>query len=178
MVSSHRARSSFAHPRIQTPHAARCTVIVVNLLGNGVSTSPSNVAPPDDRDRYPLVTVFDNVNAQAALLDHIGGESFRSTSVGLPLVLTGLPTYAHERAVEKIALIYGYSMGAMQALHWACLYPDRVLRIAAVCGAARTGDYNKVFLESLRAAASADPAYANGWFAEVRTRQLEPSSWQ
>ena len=43
-----------------------------------------------------------------------------------------------------------------------------VPRLAQVCGAARTGDYNKVFLESLRAAASADPAYTNGWFAEVR----------
>ncbi len=52
-------------------------MIVVNLLGNGVSTSPSNVAPPDDRDRYPVVTVFDNVKAQAALLDHLGGESGR-----------------------------------------------------------------------------------------------------
>lgn len=82
-------------------------------------------------------------------------------------MLTSLPVSAHARAVDKIALIYGYSMGAMQALHWGCLYPDRVLRIAAVCGAARTGDYNKVFLESLRAAASADPAYINGWFSEV-----------
>eukprot|EP01043_Picozoa_sp_COSAG02_P042115 COSAG02_NODE_3552_length_6575_cov_3.200432_5_plen_117_part_00 len=59
-------------------------MIVVNLLGNGVSTSPSNVAPPDDRDRYPVVTVFDNVKAQAALLDHLGGESVRKAVVELP----------------------------------------------------------------------------------------------
>lgn len=71
-------------------------MIVVNLLGNGVSTSPSNVAPPDDRDRYPLVTVFDNVTAQAALLDHIGGESVRSIVVDLPFVLIGLLVYAHQ----------------------------------------------------------------------------------
>ena len=63
-------------------------MIVVNLLGNGVSTSPSNVAPPDGRDRWPLVSVFDNVQAQAALLDALG--------------------------VGRIALVYGYSMGAMQ----------------------------------------------------------------
>jgi homoserine acetyltransferase len=29
-------------------------------------------------------------------------------------------------------LIYGYSMGAMQALQWGCLHPTRVQRIAAV----------------------------------------------
>ena len=47
---------------------------MVNLLGNGLSTSPSNVEAPDDRDRYPLVTMYDNVQAQAALLDYLGGE--------------------------------------------------------------------------------------------------------
>ena len=52
------------------------------------------------------------------------------------------------------------------------LIPRLLESTAQVCGAARTGDYNKVFLESLRAAASADPAFNNGWFSEVRRNAL------
>ena len=79
----------------------------------------------------PTACDDDNVRAQARLLDSLG--------------------------LEQLALIYGYSMGAMQALHFGCLYPSRVQRIAAVCGSARCFEGNKEFLESLRAAASADP---------------------
>ena len=31
-----------------------------------------------------------------------------------------------------LALIFGYSMGAMAALHFAALFPDKVARVAAV----------------------------------------------
>jgi len=108
----------------------RYFVIIVNLLGNGVSFSPSSFGG----DAYPAagVTVCDNVRLQALLLDSLG--------------------------ISRIALIYGYSMGAIQALHWGAMFPSRVGRIAAVCGSARASDYNKVFLESLQAALHADPA--------------------
>ena len=63
--------------------------------------------------------------------------------------------------------IYGYSMGAQHAFQWAALYPSRVHRVAAICGLARTTDYNKVFLDSLKAALLSDSAYRpDGSFAE------------
>ena len=55
------------HPYCTPKRPLFDTVIVVNLLGNGVSTSPSNILAPDDRDRYPLITVFDNVQAQVSI---------------------------------------------------------------------------------------------------------------
>jgi len=46
--------------------------------------------------------------------------------------------YLTERlGVERIALVYGWSMGGQQAYHWAALYPSIVARIAVVCGSAQ-----------------------------------------
>ena len=40
--------------------------------------------------------------------------------------------------------MYGFSMGGIQAYHWAAIYPDLVARAIVVCGSARTADHNKV----------------------------------
>jgi homoserine O-acetyltransferase len=55
-------------------------------------------------------------------------------------------------------------MGGMQAYHWAARYPDMVERAAIVCGSARCSPYNHVFLEGVKAALTADPAYQDGRF--------------
>jgi homoserine O-acetyltransferase len=66
--------------------------------------------------------------------------------------------------ISKIALVYGWSMGGMQAYHWAACHPDMVERAAIVCGSARCSPYNHVFLEGVKAALTTDPAYQNGRF--------------
>jgi homoserine O-acetyltransferase len=43
---------------------AEYLIIVPNMLGNGLSSSPSNTPAPYDRARFPNVTVYDNVRAQ------------------------------------------------------------------------------------------------------------------
>ncbi len=86
------------------------------------------------RRRASLFTHVDNVTAQRRLLEDVFG-------------------------IERLALAYGWSMGAQQALHWGALYPERVERIAAVCGSAKTSPHNLVFLEGIRAALTADPAW-------------------
>jgi homoserine O-acetyltransferase len=75
--------------------------------------------------------------------------------------------------VERICLVYGFSMGAQQALHWGALFPDRVERIAPICGSARTSPHNFVFLEGVKAALTADPAWQDGWFATQPTRGFQ-----
>ncbi len=109
----------------------RWCVVMVNMLGNGLSTSPSN----DPAVAQPGVyfTHYDNVRAQFALTQALG--------------------------IEQLALVYGWSMGAQQGYHWAALYPDRVQRLAALCGTAKTTDHNKIFLYSLRAALTSDPTW-------------------
>ncbi len=107
----------------------RWFIVQPDMFGNGLSSSPSNT--PD----YPaLVTAWDNVHAQRRLLaEHFG--------------------------VDRIACVYGWSMGAQQAYHWAAAFPGAVERIVAVCGSARTAVHNKVFLNGLMAVLEAAPEY-------------------
>ncbi|MBL8699701.1 MAG: alpha/beta fold hydrolase [Alphaproteobacteria bacterium] len=118
---------------------AKYWIVVPNMLTNGLSTSPSNVAAPFDRGRFPLVTAHDNVKLQHRLLTEVFG-------------------------IDRIALVYGWSMGGQQAYHWASMYPDMVARACVVCGSARTSPHNFVFLEGVKSALMADPAWQNGWF--------------
>ena len=123
----------------------RYFIIIPNLFGNGLSSSPSNTPWPDVGSRYPDVTLFDAVHVQRRMLLELWG-------------------------IEKVALVYGWSMGGMQAYHWAALFPDAVERIAVVCGAARCAPHNHVFIEGVRHALMADPAYQDGVFIDRPVR--------
>ena len=125
----------------------RYFIVIPNQLGNGLSTSPSNLDEPFGLGRNPTFTHWDNVHAQERLLRERLG-------------------------VERLALAYGWSMGGQQALHWGAIFPDRVERICATCTSARTSPHNKVFLEGIRATLTADPAWQNGRFTERPVRGL------
>jgi homoserine O-acetyltransferase len=116
----------------------RYFVIIPNLFGNGLSSSPSNASSLGDAP-FPAVSYHDAVAVQHRLIT----EQF---------------------GVSTIAMVYGWSMGAMQAYHWAAAYPDMVQRAAIVCGSARCSPFNYVFLEGVKAALTADPAFVDGRF--------------
>ena len=122
-------------------------IVIADLFGNGRSSSPSNTAWPAGV-RHPEVTFFDAVHVQRRLLRERFG-------------------------IERLALVYGWSMGAMQAYHWAALFPGEVERIAVVCGSARCAAHNHVFIEGAKHALTADPAYRDGDFAETPVRGLK-----
>ena len=116
---------------------SRYFIVVPNQFGNGLSSSPSNSPAPQDRMRFPLVHPYDNVRAQHRLLTERYG-------------------------IDRVKLVVGFSMSGQQAFHWGALYPDMVERIAPICGSARTAVHNFVFLEGVKAALTADCAWANG----------------
>lgn len=122
----------------------RFFVVIVNMLGNGASTSPSH--RPELAPRF-VVSYLDNVAAQDRLLREAFG-------------------------IDQLALAYGWSMGAQQAYHWAVLHPERVRRVAALCGTARTTPHNQLFLKSLEAALQADPAWDGERFTAAPERGL------
>ena len=121
-------------------------VVIPNLFGNGVSSSPSN-HPTQTGAAFPRVTLFDNVRAQQRLLNERFG-------------------------IDRVALALGWSMGAQQAYHHASLFPERVSNLLAVCGSARTAPHNWVFLEGVKAALLADPAFEDGHYREPPLRGL------
>jgi homoserine O-acetyltransferase len=125
----------------------RWFVVVPNMLGNGVSSSPSNTPAPVSGSRFPRTTQLDNVRLQRQLLSEVFG-------------------------IGRLALVVGWSMGGQQAYHWGALYPDDVDRVAVLCGAARTAPHTHVFLEGMRAALTADVAFAEGDYAEPPVRGL------
>ena len=119
-------------------------IIIPNMFGNGLSSSPSNSPDCKLAESGFYFTHLDNIRAQQELLENLG--------------------------IEKLALVYGWSMGAQQAYHWGALDPDRVERICALCGTAKTTDHNKIFLQSLRTALTADPAWNGERFEAIPDR--------
>ena len=110
----------------------RWFVVIPDMFSNGVSSGAADTAG------YPaIVTSHDSVMAQRRLLR----EQF---------------------GVERLAAVYGFSMGAQQAYHWAAMFPDEVARAIVVCGSARTAVHNKVFLSSLLRTLEAAPEHVGG----------------
>jgi homoserine O-acetyltransferase len=124
----------------------RWFVVIPNLFGNGVSSSPSNHAPQPG-PTFPRVSTYDNVACQKRLLEGAWG-------------------------IERVRLAFGWSMGAQQAYYLAALFPDRVQNLLALCGSARTSPHNWVFLEGVKAALLADPDFAGGNYAVPPRRGL------
>ena len=74
--------------------------------------------------------------------------------------------------VRKLALVTGWSMGALQTFHWGALYPDMVDRIAPFCGSAKCSRHNFVFLEGVKAALTADCGLEGGWYKDKPAKGL------
>jgi len=127
---------------------ARHFIVVANMLGNGLSSSPSNTPAPFEGGRFPKITLYDNVKLQQKLV-------------------------REELGVERLKLVTGFSMGACQAFEWAAQFPDMVQAAAPLAGSARTGSFNKVFLLSLRRALELDPVFADGFYERPPVRGLK-----
>ena len=114
----------------------RWFIVIPNMFSNGLSSGAADT--PD----YPaIVTSRDMVQAQQRML-------------------------AEQFGIERLACVYGFSMGAQQAYHWAALFPDRVDRAIMLCGSARTAVHNKVFLSGLLRTLEAAPEHiGNGRFS-------------
>jgi homoserine O-acetyltransferase/O-succinyltransferase len=122
-------------------------IIVPNMLGNGLSSSPSNMPPPYNQARFPDVTFYDQVQQQHKLVT----EKF---------------------GIETLPLVTGWSMGAGQTYQWAVSFPDMVQRACPFCGSSKTSEHNIVFLEGVKGALTADDAFKNGWYDEKPQKGL------
>ncbi|MEP7090788.1 MAG: alpha/beta fold hydrolase [Nocardioidaceae bacterium] len=110
----------------------RWFVVVPDMFSNGLSSGAA-----DTEDFPSVVTIADNVRAQHRLLTDVLG-------------------------VDSVAAVYGFSMGAVQAYHWAAMYPAMVQRAVVVCGSARTAVHNRVFLSGLLRTLEAAPEHLGG----------------
>lgn len=116
-------------------------IIVPNMFGNGVSSSPSNTPVPYAAADFPGISVLDNVICQQRLLEEVFG-------------------------IKSIKLVIGWSMGAMQAYQWGAAYPDQVQNMLCICGSARISPHNRVFLDGVESALRADQQFNDGRYID------------
>jgi len=126
-------------------------IIIPNMFGNGLSSSPSNTPEPYNAARFPRVTAYDNVRAQHRLVtEHFG--------------------------IEHLRLVTGWSMGGLQTFHWGALYPGMMDLLAPFCGSAKCSRHNFVFLEGVKAALTADDAFRDGWYVDKPQKGLRAAA--
>lgn len=115
-------------------------ILCSNVLGGcSGTTGPGSVDPATTLPyglTFPIITIEDMVNAQAALLERLG--------------------------VKRLLAVVGGSVGGMQALAWAKLYPERVQTCIGVATTPRLGAQAIGFNEVGRQAILADPNFRGG----------------
>jgi homoserine O-acetyltransferase/O-succinyltransferase len=118
----------------------RFFVIGVNNLGSCFgSTGPMHTNPATGKPygaHFPVVTVEDWVRAQARLADALG--------------------------IEQFAAVMGGSLGAMQALSWSILFPERLRHCVVIASTSKLSAQNIAFNDVARQAILTDPDFHGG----------------
>jgi homoserine O-acetyltransferase len=123
-------------------------IICSNVLGGCMGTTgPASINPATGKAYgldLPVVTIADMVRAQAMLVARLG--------------------------IDTLFCVAGGSMGGMQALQWAALYPEKVFSAMPIAAAARHSAQNIAFHEVGRQAVMADPDWRGGRYLEEGLR--------
>ncbi|BAE52776.1 homoserine O-acetyltransferase MetX [Paramagnetospirillum magneticum] len=126
----------------------RYFLICSNVLGGCMGTT----GPVDENPAtgqawgldFPVITIGDMVKVQARLVDHLG--------------------------IDQLFCVVGGSMGGMQVLKWAQVYPERVFSAIPIASAARHSAQNIAFHEVGRQAIMADPDWCEGNYLQEGKR--------
>lgn len=118
----------------------RWFVVCSNVLGGCAgSTGPSSIDPRTGRPyalSFPALTIEDMVTAQRALLRHLG--------------------------IVKLHTAIGSSMGGMQSLAFAALFPDEMENVVAISAAGRSYPWSIAIRFVQRQAVLSDPDWRGG----------------
>ncbi len=115
-------------------------IISSNTLGSCYGSSgPSSINPKTELPyhiTFPMVTISDMVNAQACLIEHL--------------------------AIDTLLMVIGGSMGGMQALEWAALYPDKIKSCVPIASTSKLSPQALAFGTVGRNAIISDPNWNKG----------------
>jgi homoserine O-acetyltransferase/O-succinyltransferase len=118
----------------------RFYVVSTNLLGGcRGTTGPSSTDPATGKpygSDFPVLTVADMVRTERAFLDVLG--------------------------IERLAAVGGGSLGGMQALEWAILYPEQVDAVVAIASTHALHPQGMAWNAIAREAIMRDPAWQDG----------------
>jgi homoserine O-acetyltransferase len=120
----------------------RFFVVSTNLLGGcRGTTGPSSVDPATGRPYgpdFPVLTVADMVRTERAFLDVLG--------------------------IERLAAVAGGSLGGMQALEWAILYPDQVDAVVVIASTHALHPQGVAWNAIARESIMRDPGWQGGHY--------------
>ncbi|HXT93418.1 MAG TPA: homoserine O-acetyltransferase [Trebonia sp.] len=120
----------------------RFFVVATNLLGGcRGTTGPSSVNPATGKPYgadFPVITVADMVRTERAFLDELG--------------------------IERLAAVAGGSLGGMQALEWAVLFPDQVDAIVPIASTHALHPQGVAWNAIARESIMRDPAWQGGQY--------------
>ena len=120
----------------------RFFVVSTNLLGGcRGTTGPASTNPATGRpygSEFPVITVADMVRTERAFLDELG--------------------------IARLAAVAGGSLGGMQALEWAILYPDQVDAIVVIASTHALQPQGVAWNAIARNAITADPDWQDGHY--------------
>jgi homoserine O-acetyltransferase/O-succinyltransferase len=118
--------------------SAKYYVVVVDSLGDGISSSPSNSKSQPGLS-FPQFSIRDIVNVEQKVVRdslHIG----------------------HLHAV------IGFSMGGTQAFQWAVTFPDFVDKIVSIVGSPQLSSYDLLLWRTVLLALESDPDWRQGQY--------------
>jgi homoserine O-acetyltransferase len=124
-------------------------IILIALLGNGESSSPSNT------ENFPkTIEYMDCIKAQYQLL-------------------------TQELGIKEVDVMLGFSMGGQITYHWITTHPSFIKHAVVVCSSAQTSRHNFQFLEGPRAALenAIDPARGIRAFGKAYSAWLTSAEW-
>ena len=120
----------------------RFFVVSTNLLGGcRGTTGPSSANPATGKaygPDFPVITVADMVRTERAFLDELG--------------------------IERLAAVSGGSLGGMQALEWAVLFPDQVDAIVPIASTHALHPQGIAWNAIARESIMRDPAWRGGQY--------------
>jgi homoserine O-acetyltransferase/O-succinyltransferase len=120
----------------------RFFLVCTNLLGGcRGTTGPSSTNPATGKpygSDFPVITVADMVRTERAFLDAIG--------------------------IARLAAVAGGSLGGMQALEWAVLYPDQVDSIVVIASTPALQPQGVAWNVIARNAITSDPDWQGGHY--------------
>ncbi|MFC0531512.1 homoserine O-acetyltransferase MetX [Phytohabitans kaempferiae] len=120
----------------------RFFVVCTNLLGGcGGTTGPSSLDPVTGQpygSSFPVITVADMVRTERAFLNVLG--------------------------IERLAAVAGGSLGGMQALEWAILFPDQVDAVVSIASTHALHPQGVAWNSIARDAIMRDPAWQGGHY--------------